>query len=140
MITFTKTTVDIAIVCSDFEQSLHFYRDLLGLEVVLDLQISREVAVGASLAPDCFRHVRLRAGETLIKLMEIRNPPPPQTDSFRAGVRWITFLIKDLPATVDRLRSRGVDFYAHVSAPDAAHVICAKAPDGLLVELVQVAK
>lgn len=136
---FTHPVIDIAIVCSNFDESLHFYRDLLGLQVHADLQIPREVAVGANLAPDGFRHVRLRAGETLIKLMEIADPPAPRSDSFQSGVRWLTFFITDLEATVEQLKARGVEFHTEpVSAPDAAHVVCAKAPDGMLVELVQI--
>ena len=71
-----RNFVDVGIVCSHFEESLHFYRDLLGLEVALDIQIPASVAVGAKLAPRPFRQVRLKAGETLIKLMEIKEPPP----------------------------------------------------------------
>ena len=51
MLELTRPIVDIAIVCSDFEKSLHFYRDCLGLEVAADLQIPEEVATGAGLAP-----------------------------------------------------------------------------------------
>lgn len=69
--------VDIGIVCSHFDESLHFYRDLLGLPVVVDIQIPESVAVGAKLAPRPFRQLRLKAGETLIKLMEIADPPAP---------------------------------------------------------------
>jgi catechol 2,3-dioxygenase-like lactoylglutathione lyase family enzyme len=69
MLKLTHAVVDIAITCSHFEESLHFYRDLLGLEVTLDIEIPDDVAVGAGLAPRGFRQVRLKAGETLIKLM-----------------------------------------------------------------------
>ena len=31
--------VDLCIVCSNFEESLTFYRDKLGFEVVLDIDI-----------------------------------------------------------------------------------------------------
>ena len=65
-------------------------------------------------------------------------PPKPGNTDFKAGVRWVTFIIEDLPNTVQRLETRGVGFMADaVSVPDAAHVICAVDPDGLLIELVQ---
>ena len=35
MFRLKKTTIDIGIVCSNFEESLRFYHDLLGLEIVL---------------------------------------------------------------------------------------------------------
>lgn len=129
---------DLCIVCSDFPASLEFYRETLGFAEILDLQIPGDVAIGACLAPTAFRQIRLTAGHTRIKLMEISNPPKPGNTDFKAGVRWLTFIIEDLPNTVQRLRNRGVEFMADaVSAPDAAHVICAVDPDGLLIELVQ---
>ena len=71
MLKLTNPTVDIAIVCSDFDKSLHFYRHCLGLEILMDLDIPDEVAIGAKLAPAGFRQVRLQVGDTLIKLMDI---------------------------------------------------------------------
>jgi glyoxylase I family protein len=133
-----RPLVDIGIVCSDFGESLRFYRDLLGLQPVLDIQIPQEVAVGAGLAPRAFRQVRLKAGETLVKLMEIKDPPPRRSADFAAGVRWLTFFVEDLQRTYEDLSAKGVKFLGQpVSAPDAAAVACALDPDGLLVEFVQ---
>ncbi len=138
MFTLTHPTIDLGIVCSDFEESLHFYRDQLGLEVALDIQIGKETATGACLAPKEFRQVRLQAGNTLIKLMEIDTPPERRTFDFQAGVRWLTFIVEDVPATVRSLKAKGVEFMSEpVSAPDAKHVVCAKGPDGMLIEFVQ---
>ena len=76
MLKLTHSTVDIAIVCSDFEKSLHFYHHCLGLEVLTELDIPDEVAIGAKLAPSGFRQVRLQVGNTLIKLMELKISNP----------------------------------------------------------------
>ncbi|MBT4694979.1 MAG: VOC family protein [Planctomycetaceae bacterium] len=130
---------DLCIVCSDFSASLQFYHEILGFEVVLDIQIPAAVALGAGLAPAAFRQIRLAAGHTRIKLMEISNPPNSGNTDFKAGVRWLTFIIENLPNTVERMKTQGVQFMAEsISAPDAAHVICAIDPDGLLIELVQI--
>ena len=133
-----RTIVDVGIVCSDFDESLRFYRDLLGLHVVLDFDIPEEVAVSAGLAPRGFRQVRLKAGETLIKLMEIESPPARKKPEFAAGVRWLTFFVDDARKTYRELSEKGVRFLSEpVAAPDAPAVMCAVAPDGLLVEFVQ---
>ena len=138
MFAMKHPVVDLGIVCSDFDKSLFFYRDLLGMEVALDIQIPESTATGAGLAPSGFRQVRLRAGNTLIKLMEIEKPPSERSFEFQAGVRWLTFIVDDVPSLVADLQAKGVEFIATpVSAPDAAHVVCAKSPDGLLIELVQ---
>ena len=43
-----RRAVDIAITCSNFEESLHFYKDILGFEVAVDTEISGEVATRTS--------------------------------------------------------------------------------------------
>ncbi len=139
MLPLKHPVVDVAVICSDFDESVRFYRDLLGLEVALDIEIPEETAKGARLAPRGFRQLRLRAGETLIKLVEIDSPPEPRALEFQAGVRWLTFIIDDVPGTVARLSAKGVKFVSEpVSAPDARFVVCAEAPDGLLIEFVQI--
>lgn len=134
----THPTVDIALVCSNFQESLRFYHEQLGFEIVQDIQIPDEVARGAGLAPRGFRHVRVRAGNALIKLMDIASPPPQRSDKFAAGVRWLTFFVEDVRQTFEQLKARGVRFLTDpIAAPDAAGVVCAVDPDGLLLEFVQ---
>ena len=65
MLNLSHSTIDIAITCSDFEASLDFYHNKLGLEIVLELEIPDDLARGVGLAPTGFRQVRLQAGNTL---------------------------------------------------------------------------
>ena len=139
MLKLSHAIVDIAITCSNFAASLDFYHNKLGFEIVLDLEIPADLARDVGLAPTGFRQVRLKAGNTLIKLMEIESPPPPPTDEFSAGVRWLTFFVEDIQQTVKDLKQSGVEFLSEpISAPDAAGVACAPDPDGILIELVQI--
>ena len=139
MLKLTHPIIDIAITCSDFEESLRFYREQLGLEQVMELQISEAVAKGLGLAPRGFRQVRLKAGNTLIKLMDIESPPPAASHEFAAGVRWLTFFVEDVKETIEQLKQKGVEFLSHpVTAPDAAGVVCTRDPDGILIEFVQI--
>ena len=111
----------------------------MGLELVLELEIPDALAQDVGLAPTGFRQVRLQAGNTLIKLMDIESPPPTPAGEFSAGVRWLTFFVEDIQTTVENLKQNGVEFLSEpISAPDAAGVACAKDPDGILVELVQI--
>lgn len=139
MLNLSHPTVDIAITCSNFADSLDFYHKKLGFEIVLELEIPETLATEVGLAPTGFRQVRLKAGNTLIKLMDIASPPPAPTEAFPAGVHWLTFFVEDIEKTVENLKQNGVEFLSEpVSAPDAAGVVCAKAPDGILIELVQI--
>jgi catechol 2,3-dioxygenase-like lactoylglutathione lyase family enzyme len=85
------------------------------------------------LAPSGFRQVRLRAGSTLLKLMQIVPAPPTGSDEFKAGVRWLTYFVADINETVAALKAKGVEF---ISEPHGT-LVAAKDPDGLLVEIVQ---
>ena len=138
MFNLKKPVVDIAIVCSDFDESLQFFRDKLGLEIAMEITIPSETATAAGLAPRGFHQVRLRAGETLIKLVQIEQPPATRRDDFQSGIRWLTLIVEDVAKTFELLRAKGVEFVSEpVPAPDAPAIVCAKAPDGLLIEFVQ---
>ena len=115
------------------------YHNKLGFEIVLDLEIPAELAQNVGLAPTGFRQVRLQAGNTLINLMDIEDSPTTPADKFSAGVRWLTFIVDDIQVTVKSLKQNGVKFLSEpISAPEAAGVACAKDPDGILIELVQI--
>ena len=86
MLRLTHSTINIAIVYSNLKESLHFYHNCLGLEIVMELEIPAEVVRVAELAPEGFRQVRLQAGNTLIKLMDIACPPVSVSDQFKPGV------------------------------------------------------
>ena len=139
MLNLSHPIIDIAITCSNFEASLDFYHNKLGLEIVMDLEIPSDLATDVGLAPTGFRQVRLKAGNTLIKLMDIQNPPPTPSDEFSAGIRWLTFIVQDIQNVIDSLQQKGVEFLSEpISAPDAVGVACTKDPDGILIELVQI--
>ena len=106
--------------------------------MVLDIDIPEDLATGIGLAPQGFRQVRLQAGETLIKLMDIAAPPPQRTSQFAAGVRWLTFFVPDVQAECAALKEKGVEFLSEpMVAPDTPGVVCTLDPDGILIELVQ---
>ena len=133
----TQPTIDVAIVCADFEASLDFYHRRLGLEIAYDLQIGSDVATRSGLAPGPFRHVRLRASATLIKLMQISPPPPPASGEFHAGVRWLTFFVHDLTATIRQLSEQNVAFLSEPVHGLAGWFACTRDPDGIILEFVQ---
>ena len=137
MLKLRSPNVDIAIICSNFEESLRFYHEFLEFEIVKEVKIFDDLATDIGLAPHGFRQVRLQAGDTLIKLMDIEPPPETTVHEFGTGLGWLTFRIENLVETTEQLKSKGVEFLADpVEAPEAL-VVCAKAPDGVLIEFVQ---
>jgi catechol 2,3-dioxygenase-like lactoylglutathione lyase family enzyme len=134
---------------ADMDRSLAFYRDLLGLEVLLDTEMSgemleREVALeGARL-----RLVELgTGGETMLELLQYQEPQPRQeVDELRpcdAGAHHVALAVEDIQADYDRLSGAGVEFTCPPQEVDAGYfaghrtVYCYD-PDHMIVELWQV--
>jgi len=147
MIELQRSVLDLCIVCSNFDDSLNFYHKLLGFEISAETEIPADVAMKFGLAPMEFRQVRLKAGDSLLKLMEIKKPLKKGSHQFSAGVRWLTFFVKDIQSTYTTLSSAGVHFLSEPDAVDSvkgetpiAGVVCAVDPDGLLIEFVQLEK
>ena len=93
--------------------------------------------MGSGLAPSAFRHIRVRAGDALIKLMQIDDPPDEPSAGFAAGVRWLTLRVLDIRATVALLEGRGVAFLSEPLDGLAGSFVCAQAPDGVIIEFVE---
>jgi catechol 2,3-dioxygenase-like lactoylglutathione lyase family enzyme len=134
---------------ADMDRSLAFYRDLLGLEVLLDTEMAgemleREVALeGARL-----RLVELgTGGETMLELLQYHEPQPRQeVDELRpcdAGAHHVALAVEDIQADYDRLSGAGVEFTCPPQEVDAGYfaghrtVYCYD-PDHMIVELWQV--
>ena len=133
---------------SDMERSLRFYRDLLGMEVVLDTEMSgemleREVALeGARL-----RLVELGSeGEALLELLQYHEPEPKRwRDDLRpcdTGAHHVALVVEDIHSSYERLREAGVEFTCPPQEVDAGFFAGHRTaycydPDHLIVELWQ---
>ena len=133
-----RPAFDVAIICSNFEESLRFYRDVLGFEIVVDTEISDEIATRLGVAPRGFHQVRLQAGDSLIKLTDIESPPPAAPHGFASGIRWLTLYVEDINSTIEDLKQKGVEFLADPVRGQHAAAVAAIAPDGILIEFAQV--
>jgi glyoxylase I family protein len=89
----------IAIICSDYERSLGFYRDILGFPVI------REVWRAERESWKC----DLDAGNAQIELFSFPTPPPRPTRPEACGLRHLAFLIDDIDVEVARLTAAGVE-------------------------------
>lgn len=127
----------------DLERQLRFYRDLLGLKQVLDVQMADnslfDQVVG--LAGARARTVFLQAGNAFIEFWEYAEPQgkPPIEDRpvCDAGLTHLCFDIEDPEAAYEKLAAAGVHF---VSAPQhlGSVITCyIRDPDGNLIELRQ---
>lgn len=88
----------VAIICSDYEKSKHFYVDVLGFEII----------------QETFRSARnsykldLKVGQDAIELFSFPNPPDRPSRPEACGLRHLAFAVDDLDATVAELKAHSI--------------------------------
>ncbi|KMS57517.1 MULTISPECIES: SMU1112c/YaeR family gloxylase I-like metalloprotein [Sphingobium] len=88
----------IALICSDYDRSRAFYRDILGLPVI------REVWRAERRSWKC----DLDAGNAQIELFSFPAPPARPSRPEACGLRHLAFTVADIDAEVARLDAAGV--------------------------------
>lgn len=106
-----------AIVVSDMERSLVFYRDMLKFKVITDKTCSgKEVDDTVGLENVRLRFVVLQVGhgDTLIELLHylhpLGKPLPPDAKSNDIGVAHIAFSVSDISQVYEQLLQKDVEF------------------------------
>lgn len=127
----TKPGIDVGLVVADIEAALHFYVEVLGLELIETLTI-----------PWGTMH-RIRFGQSWLKLVDPSTPPPAgggETGIDAAtGIRYLTFEIDDLEETWERAVGSGAPVY-HPLGPFGTKGVemgMVIDPDGNVVELLR---
>jgi len=135
----------IGIVVKDIEESMYFYKDLLGFDVY-----DQRTETGGFI--DSILHIRNAEIATYkmkrsgfrgnIELLHYRFPGSKERDRKinDVGIGHIAFTVNDLEYEYDRLLSEGVDFLSkpQLSTDGKAKVAFCRAPEGTFIELVQV--
>ena len=119
----------VAVICSDYARSKHFYVEVLGFEVVRETY--REGRKSYKLD--------LQVGDRYqIELFSFPDPPARPSRPEACGLRHIAFEVDDVQAAAQQLRARGVEI-----EPVRIDEITGKAftffpdPDGLPIEIYQ---
>ena len=133
----------------DMDRSLRFYRDLLGMEVLVDTEMAGEMLEReVALAGARLRLVELgTGGETMLELLQYHEPPPrADGEELRpcdVGAHHFALTVDDIHAAYEKLVEAGVEFTCPPQEVDAGYfaghrtVYCYD-PDHLIVELWQV--
>lgn len=90
----------IAIIASDYQRSIDFYTQILGLELISEVYREERQSWKADLA---------LKGEYLIELFSFPNPPPRNSYPEATGLRHLAFSVDDLQASIDHLKDFGID-------------------------------
>src|SRR5690242_3964289 len=89
----------IAIICSDFERSKHFYTQVLGLTVVAEHYRKERRSWKLDLAID---------GNYVIELFSFPDAPPRVSRPEACGLRHVAFAVTNLDEAIAELNRKGV--------------------------------
>jgi len=123
-----KDSVDVGIFVSDIKKSLDFYQGILGLEK------TEEVQTGFGTLH------RLRYGTSDVKLMDPKKVPPAGLIGLekQLGIRYLTFVIRDLSGLCAVLQQKGVEFtIPETQIRPGTRIAMVKDPDGNIIEFVE---
>ncbi len=119
----------IAIICSDYPKSKHFYSEILGFKILLE--VYREERQSYKLDLEV-------GNQYQIELFSFPGPPARASRPEAAGLRHLAFEVDDIDEAIDRLQANGV-----ITEPIRIDEFTGKRftffadPDGLPLELYE---
>ena len=130
----------VGLSVSDMERSLEFYRDFLGMQVLMDLDIAddRIERVIGEKGANC-RIVHLKLGENILELFQYRNPDRKNVaEGLRQsdiGLTHLGFEIDHFHEHLEALKRRNVEFLGEpVEFRPGVWVVYFRGPDGEVCE------
>ncbi len=134
---------------ADLDRSMHFYCDLLGLEVLATQEKEGGYVAAIVGYPDAhvrMAHLAVPGAGHVVELFEYLAPPGANAGHHEpkdVGTSHLCFIVDDLPELYDRLRSAGVESFLSppvdvdtgINAGGLALYL--RDPDGIPVELFQ---
>ena len=119
----------IAIICSDFARSKHFYSDVLGLRIVREVFRAERNSWKLDLALD---------NGMFLELFSFPDPPKRPSYPEACGARHIAFGVEKLNAEIERLKQHGVECEPiRIDETTGARFTFFSDPDGLPLELYE---
>ncbi len=127
---------------SDIERSRRFYTEVLGFEVMLEVDFDDDKTSQVMLVPKAkFKGIFMRRDGMRIELIGFTNPPPTGETrprfSNEIGHSHFTFYVQDMDEAIAELKSKGVEIVEGSRALLDSGVECAviRDPDGFPIEL-----
>ncbi|MDP2415399.1 VOC family protein [Daejeonella sp.] len=119
----------LAIICSDYEVSKHFYTEILGLKILNEVYRANRNSYKLDLSVN---------GRYQIELFSFPDPPERVSGPEARGLRHIAFQIDDLTQSVNELNRKGViTEEIRVDEFTGKKFVFFSDPDGLPIELYE---
>ena len=132
------------IVIDDLEASFYFYRELLGFQIVKQMEEAGDYIDNISSLRDVKVTTVKMTSPTgqMIELLKYHSHPAEQKmrEICEIGISHIAFTVDDLEFEYERLKDKGIQFNSppQLSPDGYAKVTFCRAPEGTLIELVEV--
>ena len=95
-----KSLHHIAIICSDYEKSKHFYTEILGFKIVQEIYRQERQSYKLDLSLN---------GIYLIELFSFPNPPGRPSKPEATGLRHLAFGVENIDNCIDILNEKNVE-------------------------------
>ncbi len=144
---FSSTTIQIGMIVSDLDESMAFYRDVVGMVQVdpKSFDVGADFGKRSGLTDSLPIHVeifKLGSGDqaTQLKMMTFGDRAKPQKNEYlhsHTGIQYITIRVNNLTPIVKRIKKHGIDFTGETPIPlGNQHFVMIQDPDGTFVELI----
>ena len=135
----------VNVVVSDIDRAKEFYRDVVGLTIDEEFQVSDPELSRGLAVPDATLNAvfwNLPNSETRIEMIEYVAPPARELDASllanRVGYGHLAFTVTDIDEAYGALKERGAPFVSPpVLVPGNVRFCWFKDPDGNLLEIIQ---
>lgn len=119
----------IAVICSDYERSLNFYTNVLGLSVRAENYRAERESYKTDLDLN---------GSYVIELFSFPSPPQRPSQPEASGLRHLAFEVSDITEAVSELEKNGiVHEEVRVDGYTGKRFVFFQDPDGLPLELYE---
>lgn len=145
---FSSKTIDVGVVVKDLNESLKFYKEVIGM-VQVDrtfIDINEDFGKRSGLSNGIPFHVevlKLGKGEdaTEFKLMSFGERPENQQNNFiydHTGMQYITIFVNDLEPIIKRIKEHEIPFLGDTPTPlsENKYFVLIKSPDDTFIELI----
>lgn len=119
----------VAIICSDYQKSKHFYTIVLGLTIIRETYRTERDSYKLDLALN---------GDYLIELFSFPEPPPRPSRPEATGLRHLAFEVDNLDETVSHLTKHVIETEAiRIDELTRKRFFFIADPDGLPIEFYE---
>jgi len=119
----------IALICSDYTRSKHFYTQILGLEVLREVYRSERESFKLDLALH---------GQYVLELFSFPHPPARLTQPEACGLRHLAFAVEELESAIKQLQQHGIATETvRIDEYTGKRFTFLQDPDGLPIELYE---